>query len=85
MRVTIDHKEEAYGLRKRWYLVNVAIQFTEAERAIIKARGLQNNIVDISPGFLASTVVKTDPLKIKLAGIVCMLTWLFRTVLWQSI
>lgn len=77
MRVTIDHKEEAHGLRKRWYLVNVAIQFSEAERAIIKARSLQDNIIDISPGFLASTVVKTNPFYIKLAGVLCTLIGFF--------
>ena len=72
MRVNIEHKEEAKGVRKNKpvYLVNVAVQFSEAERATINARNLYKNWVDISPGSLASTVVDTNPDTVRRVGII---------------
>jgi hypothetical protein len=45
MRVTIEHREEATGVSrsKRNYFVDCNIQLSEEERAIIRARGLQEH------------------------------------------
>jgi hypothetical protein len=47
MRVTVEHREEAAGLggQKRNYFVDCAIEFSEEEKAIIKARRLYDQIV----------------------------------------
>ena len=44
MRVTIEHREEQAGITgaKRNYYVDCTVEFSEEERAIIKARGLQD-------------------------------------------
>jgi hypothetical protein len=53
MRVTISHREEETGVTGKWrnYFVVFTVEFSETEKAIIKARSLYNQIV-IS-GFLA--------------------------------
>jgi hypothetical protein len=47
MRVTIEHREEAAGLARqmRNYFVDCAIEFSEEEKAIIKARKLYDHVV----------------------------------------
>jgi hypothetical protein len=70
MRVKIEHTEQNVGgllpafLGKKSYVINVAVQFSEAERAIVKARNLYKNWVDISPGILASSVVDIHPIAV---------------------
>jgi hypothetical protein len=80
MRVSIDHKEEIKGLIRKThaYFVTVTLQFSEAERAIINARGLQEPI-DISPGALASTVGDAIPSTLKLIGTIGMIVGFFAT------
>jgi hypothetical protein len=53
MRVTISHREEGTGVTGKWhnYFVDCIVEFSEEERAIIRARSLYDQIV-IS-GFLA--------------------------------
>ena len=79
MHVSIEHKEEIKGLIKKThaYFVNVSVQFSEAERAIIKARGLQKQPIDISPVALASTVVDANPYPLKLIGMIGMIVGFF--------
>ncbi len=82
MRVSIDHKEEIKGLFRKThaYFVTVTVQSSEAERAIIKAEGLQENPIDISPGALASTVVSyAIPDTLKLIGTIGMIVGFFAT------
>jgi hypothetical protein len=45
MRVTIEHREEAGGIsgQRRSYFVDCIVEFSEEERAIIKARGLYDH------------------------------------------
>ncbi len=49
MRVTIDHREEAGGISgaRRRYYVDCTVQFSEEERAVIKARDLYNHLIRI--------------------------------------
>jgi len=44
MRVTIEHREESAGVtrRKRNYFLDCKVELSEEERAIVKARGLQD-------------------------------------------
>jgi hypothetical protein len=81
MRVSIEHKEETKGLIKKThaYFVTVTFQFSEAERAIINARGLQEQPIDISPGVLASAVVGGIPNTLKLVGMIGMIVGFFAT------
>jgi hypothetical protein len=82
MRVSIEHKEEIKGLFRKTlaYFVSVTVQFSEAERAIINARGLQEKPIDISPGALASTVVSdVIPVTLKLIGTIGMIVGFFAT------
>jgi hypothetical protein len=83
MRVSIEHKEEVKGLFRKTlaYFVTVTVQFSEAERAIINARGLQEKPIDISPGALASTVVDAIPNTLKLVGTIGMIVGFFATFL----
>lgn len=81
MRVSIEHKEQIKGLIKktRAYFVTVTVQFSEAERAIINARGLQEQPIDISPGALTSTVADAVPNTLKLIGMIGMIVGFFAT------
>jgi hypothetical protein len=81
MRVSIDHKEQIKGLirKTRAYFVTVTVQFSEAERAIITARGLQLQPIDISPGALAPTVVDVYPDILKFVGMIGMIVGFFAT------
>jgi hypothetical protein len=81
MRVSIEHKEEIKGLvrKTRAYLITVTVQFSEAERAIINARGLQEKPIDFSPGALASTVVGGIPNTLKLVSLIGMIVGFFAT------
>ena len=82
MRVSIEHKEEIKGLirKSHAYLVTVTVQISEAERAIIKAEGLQEKPIDISPGALASTVVgDAIPNTLKVIGTIGMIVGFFAT------
>lgn len=47
MRVTIEHREEAAGVlgAKRNYFVDTTVDFSEEERAIIKARSLYDHSI----------------------------------------
>lgn len=81
MRVSIEHKEQIKGLIRKThaYFVTVTVQFSEAERAIINARGLQQQPIDISPGALASTVADAIPDTLKLIGMIGMIVGFFAT------
>jgi hypothetical protein len=58
MRVTISHREVTAGLfaHPRHYFIDVTLVFSEEERAIVDTRKLYPNTVDLSPGFLGSSV-----------------------------
>ena len=58
MHITIKHRDELAGLLgdKRKYLVDVNVDFSQEERAIIEKRKLYDTQLDLSPGFLASSV-----------------------------
>jgi hypothetical protein len=81
MRVSIEHKEAIKGLIRKAhaYFVTVTVQLSEAERATINARGLQEKPIDFSPGALASTVVGGIPNTLKLIGTICMIVGFFAT------
>lgn len=53
MRVTIRHREEETGITGKWrnYFVDCVVEFSEEEKAVIKARSLYDQIV--LTGFLA--------------------------------
>jgi hypothetical protein len=81
MRVSIEHKEETKRLIRKThaYFVTVTVQISEAERAIIKAQGLQEKPIDISPGVRASSVVNAIPNTLKLVGTIGMIVGFFAT------
>ena len=58
MRITIKHRDALAGLLgdKRKFLLDVNIDFSEEERAIIEKRKLYHTEFDLTPGFLASSV-----------------------------
>ncbi len=51
MRVTIEHREERGGLvgDGRSYYVDCTVQFSEEEKAIIRARGMQTHFIFVDP------------------------------------
>jgi hypothetical protein len=57
MRVTIKHRDELAGILgdKRKFLLDVSIEFSQEERAIIEKRKLYHTEFDLTPGFLASS------------------------------
>jgi hypothetical protein len=58
MYVTIHHRDALAGLLgdKRKFLVDVNVDFSQEERAIIEKRKLYDTQFDLTPGFLASSV-----------------------------
>jgi hypothetical protein len=59
MIVNVTHSQKGKN-----YFVSVTVQFSETEQATIKARHLQKNWIDISPGVLASSVVPIPPIAV---------------------
>jgi hypothetical protein len=51
MRVSVEHREEAAGLSggRRHYYVDCEVLFSEEEKAIIAARGLQKHYIALDP------------------------------------
>lgn len=79
MRVSIEHKEKKHvqGI-DRLYIIDLLIQLSEAEKAIVDARGLYKNTIDISPGVLEKNITgPADPRDKRLLGIVMMLIGIF--------
>jgi hypothetical protein len=83
MRVTIEHREETSGAlrNKRDYFVDCAIDFSDEERAIIKARGLHDHA--IPTGLLAAPSYSMAPAMLRaiapltaLVGFAIWMIWL---------
>jgi hypothetical protein len=72
MRITIKHRDQPVGIlgQKRKYLLDISIDFSQEERAIIETRKLYETYFDLSPGFLASSVVFVPTSAIK----ACLIT-----------
>jgi hypothetical protein len=51
MRVTIEHREQRSGFlgESHDYYVDCTVQFSEEEKAIIRARGLQTHFITLDP------------------------------------
>ena len=81
MRVSIEHKQKIKGIIRKTHahFVTITVQFSGAERAIIDARGLQEQPIDISPGALASSIVDVIPGTLKLIGTIGMIVGFFAT------
>lgn len=79
MRVSIEHKQKTYGKHgiNQLYIIDLLVQFSETEKAIVRARGLHTNIIDISPGILGWVITDTDPSDTKFIGVIFMVIGFF--------
>lgn len=74
MRVTIGHREESGGIsgQRRTYFVDCTIEFSEEERAIIKARDLyRHNIVVLAATPLPSRTAVVGIGFMRTVGVLC--------------
>jgi hypothetical protein len=54
MRVTVQHRSDR-GLFGPRFALNLTFEFTNEERVVIRERGLTRHVLDLSPGYLASS------------------------------
>ena len=62
MRALVEHRGHynVFGFRPKFTL-HLQIEFSNEERAIVRARALQNYAFDLSPGFLGSSESRHSP------------------------
>ena len=60
MRVSIEHREAAGGVlgNEPRYYIDLEVNFSEEELAIIKARGLYERTIDVAPGMVGELPIQ---------------------------
>ena len=60
MRVSIEHREAAWGVldNEPRYYIDLEVNFSEEELAIIKARGLYERTIDVEPGVVGEIPIQ---------------------------
>jgi hypothetical protein len=61
MRVGVDHQPRGGFLARRRFTLNVHVEFSNEELAIIKTRALGDYVINLSPGYLASSESRHSP------------------------
>jgi len=62
MRVGVDHQPRGGFLSRHRFTLNVHVEFSNEELAIIRTRALGDYVISLSPGYLASSESRHSPL-----------------------